>query len=172
MQPKVNNILALVLIAAIIAAVGAFAFSKPAKPAVKLEIPKLFSSISERGAVYAKQTLKLRGEPVTLTGYAASDPNIPDRFVLTRTRKTVCSPCDESADYPSSITVIFPNAETEAVPVSIDSVFVYLANGQKLPPTGKKVHVTGKLELSQNTDAITRYSSLVQVRDATTNILE
>ena len=82
MQPKANNILALVLIAAIIAAIGAFAFSKPSKPAVKLEIPKLFSSITARGAVYAKQTLELRGEPVTLTGFAASDPNIPDRFVL------------------------------------------------------------------------------------------
>ncbi len=166
MQLKINNIFALGLIAAIIAAIGAFAFSKPSKPAVKLEIPKLFSSISERGAVYAKQTLELRGGQVTVTGFAASDPNIPDRFVLTRTRKTVCSPCDESADYPSSITVIFPNAETEAVPVSTDSVFVYLANGQKLPTTGEKIRITGKLELTQSTDSITRYSSLVQVREA------
>ncbi len=172
MQAKVNNILALGLIAAILAAISAFAFSKPIKPAVKLEIPKLFSSITARGAVYAKQTLELRGELVTLTGFAASDPNIPDRFVLTRTRKTVCSPCDESADYPSSITVIFPNADTEAVPVSTDSVFVYLANGQKLPITGEKIRITGKLELTQSTDAITRYSSLVQVRDAKLNILE
>jgi hypothetical protein len=172
MQPKVNNILALVLMAAIIAAIGAFAFSKPSKPAVKLEIPKLFSSISTRGAVYAKQTLALRGEHVTLAGFAASDPNIPDRFVLTRTRKTVCSPCDESADYPSSITVIFPNADTEAVPVSPDSVFVYLANGQKLPTTGEKISVTGKLELTQSTDEITRYSSLVQLRDTSLQILE
>jgi hypothetical protein len=172
MQPRINNILALVLIAAIIVAVGAFAFSKPAKPAVKLEIPKLFSSITARGAVYAKQTLALRGEPVTLTGFAASDPNIPDRFVLTRTRKTVCSPCDESADYPSSITVIFPNADTEAVSVSTDSVFVYLANNQKLPSTGEKIRITGKLELSQNTDTITRYSSLVQLRNANLKVLE
>jgi hypothetical protein len=167
MQPKTNNILAFGLIAAILAAISTFAFSKSEKPAVKLEIPKLFSSITERGAMYAKTTLELRGEPVTLTGFAASDPNIPDRFVLTRTRKTVCSPCDESADYPSSITVIFPNAETEAVPVSTDSVFVYLANGQKLPTTGEKIRVTGKLELTQSTDAITRYSSLVQLREAT-----
>ncbi len=166
MQLKVNNILALVLIAAIIAAVSTFAFSKPNKPATKLEIPKLFSSITARGAVYAKSTLELRGNLVTLTGFAASDPNIPDRFVLTRTRKTVCSPCDESADYPSSITVIFPNADTEAVPVSTDSVFVYLANGQKLPTTGEKIRITGKLELTQSTDSITRYSSLVQVRNA------
>ena len=172
MQPRANNTLALGLIAAILAAIGAFAFSKPSKPAVKLEIPKLFSSINERGAVYAKQTLELRGEPVTLTGFAASDPNIPDRFVLTRTRKTVCSPCDESADYPSSITVIFPNAETEAVPVSTDSVFVYLATGQKLPSTGEKIRITGKLELTQSTDAITRYSSLVQVRNANLNSIQ
>ncbi len=167
MPTKVNNIFALVLIAAIIAAISTFAFSKPEKPAVKLEIPKLFSSINERGAVYAKQTLGLRGNLVTLTGFAASDPNIPDRFVLTRTRKTVCSPCDESADYPSSITVIFPNADTEAVPVSTDSVFVYLANGQKLPTTGEKIRITGKLELTQSTDTITRYSSLVQLRETT-----
>lgn len=172
MQLKINNILALGLIAAILAAIGAFAFSKPSKPAVKLEIPKLFSSITTRGAVYAKSTLELRGNWVTVTGFAASDPNIPDRFVLTRTRKTVCSPCDESADYPSSITVIFPNAETEAVPVSTDSVFVYLANGQKLPTTGEKIRVTGKLELNQSTDSITRYSSLVQVRDTSLQILE
>ncbi len=98
--------------------------------------------------------------------------DIPDRFVLTRTRKTVCLPCDESADYPSSITVIFPNAETEAVPVSTDSVFVYLANGQKLPVTGEKIRVTGKLELTQSTDEITRYSSLVQVRNANLQVLE
>ena len=171
MQPKINNVLALGLIAAILAAIGAFAFSKPSKPAVKLEIPKLFSSITTRGAVYAKQTLELRGEAVTLTGFAASDPNIPDRFVLTRTRKTVCSPCDESADYPSSITVIFPNAETEAVPVSTDSVFVYLANGQKIPITGEKVRITGNLELTQSTDEITRYSSLVQVRSGIVSLL-
>ncbi len=172
MQPKPNNIFSLGLIAAILAAVSTFAFSKPNKPAVKLEIPKLFSSISERGAVYAKQTLELRGNLVTVTGFAASDPNVKDRFVLTRTRKTVCSPCDESADYPSSITVIFPNANTEAVPVSTDSVFVYLANGQKVPATGEKIRVTGKLELNQSTDSITRYSSLVQVRDTSLQILE
>jgi hypothetical protein len=172
MQPKVNNFLALVLIAAIIAAVGTFAFSKPSKPAIKLEIPKLFSSISERGAMYTKQTLELRGTLVTLTGFAASDPNIPDRFVLTRTRKTVCSPCDESADYPSSITVIFPNADTEAVPVSTDSVFVYLVSSQKLPTTGEKISTTGKLELNQSTDDITRFSSLVQLRDASLKLLE
>jgi hypothetical protein len=172
MQPKVNNILALGLIAAIIAAIGTFAFSKPNKPVVKLEISKLFSSITARGAVYAKPTLELQGNLVTLTGFAASDPNIPDRFVLTQTRKTVCSPCDESADYPSSITVIFPNAETEAVPVSTDSVFVYLANRQKLPITGEKIRITGKLELTQSTDEITRYSSLVQVRDTSLQILE
>jgi hypothetical protein len=172
MQPRINNLLALVLMAAMIAAIGAFAFSKPSKPAVKLEIPNLFSSISERGAVYAKNTLELRGQLVSFTGFAASDPNIPDRFVLTRTRKTVCSPCDESADYPSSITVIFPNADTEAVPVSTDSVFVYFSKGQKLPTTGEKISVTGTLELSQSTDDITRFSSLVQLQTATIKHLQ
>jgi hypothetical protein len=90
----------------------------------------------------------------------------------TRTRKTVCLPCDESADYPSSITVIFPNAQTEAVPISTDSVFVYLANGQKLPTTGEKIRITGKLELNQSTDEITRYSSLVQLRETSLQTLE
>jgi hypothetical protein len=166
MPIKINNFLLAGLTAALVAAVSAFSLFKPSQSAVKLEIPKLFSSINSRGANYAKTTLELRGQTVRLIGFAAVDPNIPDRFVLTRSRKTLCSPCDESADYPSSITVIFPNATTEAVPVATDSVFVRLAGGQKTPQTGEKISVIGKLELNQSTDEITRFSSLVQLSDA------
>jgi hypothetical protein len=158
------------LTAAVIA-VGAFLLFRPSsEPAVPLELKSIFSSITERGAMYAPSTLELRNKNVQINGYAAADPNIPDRFVLTQTRKTVCSPCDEAADYPASITVIFPNAETEAVPISTDSVFVYLANGQKVPQTGEAIEITGQLELNQSTDDKTRFSSLVQLRNATWQI--
>lgn len=149
------------------AAVGAFlTFNRSEPPATPLEFKTIFSSITERGAVYAPNALELRGKPVEFIGFAAADPNIKDRFVLTQTRKTVCSPCDEVADYPASITVIFAKPETEATPVATDAIFVYLNGRQDVPQTGETIRITGKLELNQSTDDKTRFSSLVQLRDA------
>ncbi len=165
---KPNNVIVLTVVtaAALVAAVWLGMGSVPPPKPVPLSMTELYSSVTVRGLEYAARAKSLGGQPVRVVGYAASDPRFPDRFVLSLSRKSVCSPCAEAGDYPRDVTVVFAADNSEPSPVATDAVLVRLVPGQKVPETGQEIAVSGVLSLGRDEDPQLNYVSLARLERA------
>lgn len=110
----------------------------------------LYKSFGVLGFEFSDRVTALRGQPVRITGYMAPPLKPESRFfVLTREPLAICPFCQSDADWPVDIVVIFMKEETAMV------------------SAGRKVVVTGRLEVGSSTDAATGFVSQIRLVDAT-----
>ncbi len=109
----------------------------------------LYKSFGVLGFEFSDRVTALRGKEVRITGYMAP-PLKPEShfFVLTREPLAICPFCQSDADWPVDIVVVFMENETAMV------------------SAGRKVVVTGRLEIGSATDAATGFVSQIRVTHA------
>uniref|UniRef100_A0A9E7ZU14 DUF3299 domain-containing protein n=1 Tax=Bosea sp. NBC_00436 TaxID=2969620 RepID=A0A9E7ZU14_9HYPH len=109
----------------------------------------LYKSFGVLGFEFSDRVTALRGQEVRITGYMAP-PLKPEShfFVLTREPLAICPFCQSDADWPVDIVVVFMKNETAMV------------------SAGRKVVVTGRLEIGSATDAETGFVSQIRVTHA------
>lgn len=110
---------------------------------------RLYKSFGVLGYEFADRITLLRGQTVRMTGYMAP-PLKPEShfFVLTREPLAICPFCQSDADWP------------------VDIVVVILRNETPMVSAGRKVVVTGRLEVGSATDADTGFVSQIRITDA------
>lgn len=109
----------------------------------------LYKSFGVLGFQFSDRVTSLRGQEVRITGYMAPPLKPESRFfVLTREPLAICPFCQSDADWPVDIVVIFMKEETPLV------------------SAGRKVAVTGRLEIGSATDAETGFVSQIRLVDA------
>lgn len=130
---------------------AALGFSAPAFAAEPEPIgfDGLYKSFGVLGFQFSDKVTALRGRDVRITGYMAP-PLKPEShfFVLTREPLAICPFCQSDADWPVDIVVIFMKEETPLV------------------SAGRKVAVTGRLEIGSATDPETGFVSQIRLVDA------
>lgn len=110
----------------------------------------LYKSFGVLGFEFSDRITALRGQEVRIIGYMAPPLKPESRFfVLTREPLAICPFCQSDADWPVDIVVIFMKEETPLV------------------SAGRKVAVTGRLEIGSATDAETGFVSQIRLIDAT-----
>lgn len=110
----------------------------------------LYKSFGVLGFEFSDRVTALRGQEVRMIGYMAPPLKPESRFfVLTREPLAICPFCQSDADWPVDIVVIFMKEETPLV------------------SAGRKVAVTGRLEIGSATDAQTGFVSQIRLVDAT-----
>ena len=129
----------------------AIALSRPAAAAAltPLTFEQLYKSIGVRGLQFSDLVLALKGQMVVMQGYMAPPLKAESKFfVLTREPMAICPFCQSDADWPVDIVVVFMENETAMV------------------SAGRKVVVTGRLEIGSATDAATGFVSQIRVTHA------
>lgn len=109
----------------------------------------LYKSFGVLGFEFSDRVTLLRGKSVRMVGYMAP-PLKPEShfFVLTREPLAICPFCQSDADWPVDIVVVFMKNETAMV------------------SAGRKVAVTGRLEIGSATDSETGFVSQIRIADA------
>ncbi|WP_353186617.1 hypothetical protein [Bosea sp. (in: a-proteobacteria)] len=109
----------------------------------------LYKSFGVLGFQFSDRVTALRGQSVRMLGYMAP-PLKPEShfFVLTREPLAICPFCQSDADWPVDIVVVFMRNETAMV------------------SAGRKVAVSGRLEIGSATDAETGFVSQIRIVDA------
>jgi len=109
----------------------------------------LYKSFGVLGFEFSDRVTALRGKAVRMVGYMAP-PLKPEShfFVLTREPLAICPFCQSDADWPVDIVVVFMKNETAMV------------------SAGRKVVVTGRLEIGSATDVETGFVSQIRIADA------
>lgn len=109
----------------------------------------LYKSFGVLGFQFSDRVTALRGKGVRMIGYMAP-PLKPEShfFVLTREPLAICPFCQSDADWPVDIVVVFMKSETAMV------------------SAGRKVVVSGRLEIGSATDAETGFVSQIRIADA------
>jgi len=131
-----------------LAALGISAPAFAAEPA-PIAFDSLYKSFGVLGFQFSDRVTSLRGQEVRIAGYMAPPLKPESRFfVLTREPLAICPFCQSDADWPVDIVVIFMKEETPLV------------------SAGRKVAVTGRLEIGSATDAETGFVSQIRLVDA------
>ncbi|SEG66149.1 hypothetical protein [Bosea lathyri] len=119
-----------------------------AEPA-QIAFDGLYKSFGVLGFQFSDRVTALRGQGVRLTGYMAP-PLKPEShfFVLTREPLAICPFCQSDADWPVDIVVVFMKEITPMV------------------SAGRKVVVSGRLEIGSATDRDTGFVSQIRLVDA------
>lgn len=109
----------------------------------------LYKSFGVLGFEFSDNVTALRGKDVRIAGYMAP-PLKPEShfFVLTREPLAICPFCQSDADWPIDIIVVTMRQETPLV------------------SAGRKVVVTGRLEIGSATDAETGFVSQIRITHA------
>lgn len=133
-----------------LAAASLFDRAAVAADAETIAFDSLYKSFGVLGFEFSDRVTALRGQEVRITGYMAP-PLKPEShfFVLTREPLAICPFCQSDADWPVDIVVVFMKNETAMV------------------SAGRKVVVTGRLEIGSATDAETGFVSQIRVTHAT-----
>jgi len=130
---------------------AAASLSEPAgaADAEAIAFDSLYKSFGVLGFEFSDRVTLLRGKPVRMLGYMAP-PLKPEShfFVLTREPLAICPFCQSDADWPVDIVVVFMKNETAMV------------------SAGRKVLVTGRLEIGSSIDAQTGFVSQIRIADA------
>ncbi|MGO4285799.1 hypothetical protein [Bosea sp. TAB14] len=109
----------------------------------------LYKSFGVLGFQFSDRVTALRGHAVRMLGYMAPPLKAESHFfVLTREPLAICPFCQSDADWPVDIVVVFMKAETPMV------------------SAGRKVAVTGRLEIGSATDTETGFVSQIRIVDA------
>lgn len=117
--------------------------------AASISFDGLYKSFGVLGFQFSDRAMALRGESVRMLGYMAPPLKPESRFfVLTREPLAICPFCQSDADWPVDIVVVFMKNETAMV------------------SAGRKVAVTGRLEIGSATDAETGFVSQIRIVDA------
>ncbi|PTM40796.1 hypothetical protein [Bosea sp. 124] len=114
-----------------------------------LRFDGLYKSFGVLGFEFSDHVTGLRGKDVRMVGYMAP-PLKPEShfFVLTREPLAICPFCQSDADWPVDIVVVTMKQETPLV------------------SAGRKVLVSGRLEIGSATDAATGFVSQIRIVDA------
>jgi len=109
----------------------------------------LYKSFGVLGFQFSDRVVALRGQEARLTGYMAP-PLKPEShfFVLTREPLAICPFCQSDADWPVDIVVVFMKEVTPMV------------------SAGRKVVVSGRLEIGSATDSDTGFVSQIRLANA------
>lgn len=109
----------------------------------------LYKSFGVLGFQFSDRVTGLRGQDVRMIGYMAP-PLKPESqfFVLTREPLAICPFCQTDADWP------------------VDIVVVLLKSESALVSAGRKIVVTGRLEIGSAIDAATGFVSQIRLLDA------
>lgn len=134
---------------------AAFGLSRPAfaaEPAM-IAFDGLYKSFGVLGFQFSDRVTSLRSQEVRIAGYMAP-PLKPEShfFVLTREPLAICPFCQSDADWPVDIIVVFMKEVTPMV------------------SAGRKVAVTGRLEIGSATDAETGFVSQIRLVDASFHV--
>ncbi len=110
---------------------------------------RLYKSFGVLGFQFSDHVTALRGQTIRMVGYMAP-PLKPEShfFVLTREPLAICPFCQSDADWPVDIVVVLMKSETPMV------------------SAGRKVLVTGRLEIGSATDGDTGFVSQIRIADA------
>lgn len=109
----------------------------------------LYKSFGVTGYVFADRVIQLKGQPVRMTGYMAPPLKAEsDFFVLTRQPLAICPFCQSDADWP------------------VDIVVVKLRGASPLVSAGRRIVVTGRLDVGPDTDVATGFVSQIRIVDA------
>lgn len=124
----------------------------PAAYAAELEtiaFDSLYKSFGVLGFQFSDRVTALRGQSVRIVGYMAPPLKAESHFfVLTREPLAICPFCQSDADWP------------------VDIVVVTLKNETPMVSAGRKVAVSGRLEIGSATDADTGFVSQIRITDA------
>ncbi|MGO4738386.1 hypothetical protein AB4099_17690 [Bosea sp. 2KB_26] len=121
---------------------------RAAEPAT-IAFDSLYKSFGVLGFQFSDRVTALRGQEVRLTGYMAPPLKPESRFfVLTREPLAICPFCQSDADWPVDIVVVFMKEITPMV------------------SAGRKVVVSGRLEIGSATDPETGFVSQIRLVDA------
>jgi hypothetical protein len=135
-----------------LAALGISGPAFAAEPAM-IAFDSLYKSFGVLGFQFSDRVTSLRGQEVRITGYMAPPLKPESRFfVLTREPLAICPFCQSDADWPVDIVVIFMKEETPMV------------------SAGRKVAVTGRLEIGSATDPDTGFVSQIRLVDASFHV--
>lgn len=130
---------------------AAIAVSSPACAASTetIRFEGLYKSFGVLGFEFSDSVTALRGKEVRIIGYMAP-PLKPEShfFVLTREPLAICPFCQSDADWPVDIVVVTMRQETPLV------------------SAGRKVVVTGRLEIGSATDTETGFVSQIRITQA------
>lgn len=135
---------------ALLSLAGLVAFAGVGRPQSALAAtPFTFTEIYARDNILSDAALSLTGTPITMRGFMAP-PLKPDIafFVLTKLPMTVCPFCNDGAEWPEDIVVVYLEGELRFVPY-------YAA-----------IEVEGRLDTGFITDPETGFVSLVRMKDA------
>jgi len=113
----------------------------------------LYKSFGVLGFEFSDFVTAQRGKDVRMVGYMAP-PLKPEShfFVLTREPLAICPFCQSDADWPVDIVVVTMKQETPLV------------------SAGRKVMVSGRLEIGSATDAATGFVSQIRIVDASFSV--
>lgn len=109
----------------------------------------LYKSFGVLGFEFADRIKALKGKRVTMTGFMAPPLKAESTFfVLTRQPLAICPFCQSDADWPVDIVVIFLKAATPAI------------------REGRRVSVTGVLDVGSAIDKETGFVSQIRIIEA------
>lgn len=109
----------------------------------------LYRSFGVLGFQFSERVMGLRGQPVRMSGYMAPPLKAESSFfVLTRQPLAICPFCQTDADWPVDIVVVMMRTVTPLV------------------SAGRRVVVTGRLEVGSATDEATGFVSQIRLVDA------
>ncbi len=136
---------------ALLSLAGLVAFAGVIRPqsASAAATPFTFNSIYAKDNVLSDAALALTGQPITMRGFMAPPlkPDVPF-FVLTKLPMTICPFCNDGAEWPEDIVVVYLEGELNFVPY-------YAA-----------IEVEGRLDTGFITDPGTGFVSLVRMQGA------
>ncbi len=120
-----------------------------AQAVVPLSFDGLYKSFGVLGFEFSDRVLSLRGETVRIVGYMAPPLKAESRFfVLTRQPLAICPFCQSDADWP------------------VDIVMVLLPAATALVSAGRRIAVTGRLEVGSQIDTDTGFVSQMRITNA------
>ncbi|MEM9137499.1 MAG: hypothetical protein AAGB01_09155 [Cyanobacteria bacterium P01_F01_bin.42] len=131
------------------ALVGGLLLSGLSKSAAASVAKIRFRDLYKRGTTFSSQALNLNGDRVKIRGYMAPPLRAEANFfVLTRLPMSVCPFCEEEADWPDDIAL------------------VYVRDRLSVVPWNYPIEVTGSLALGTKTDRDTGFVSRVRLERA------
>lgn len=134
---------------ALLSLAGLVAFAGVARPqaANAAVTPFTFNDIYAKDNVLSDAAVALTGQPITMRGFMAPPlkPDVPF-FVLTKLPMTTCPFCNDGAEWPEDIVVVYLEGELNWVPY-------YAA-----------IEVEGRLDTGFITDPGTGFVSLVRMQ--------
>jgi hypothetical protein len=114
-----------------------------------LSFAEFYKNFGVLGYEFSDRVMALRGETVRITGFMAPPLKAESRFfVLTRQPLAICPFCQSDADWP------------------VDIVVVLMRAAKPLVSAGRRIAVTGRLEIGSASDPETGFVSLMRVADA------